>query len=128
MSYLIIKYVHVIAAVATISGFLLRGYWMLTDSQQLQSRIAKVAPHVVDTVFLAAGVLMVWQLHLKPLQEPWLLAKFSGLAAYILLGTIAVKRGPTKKARTIAFVAAIAVFAYIVGVALARSPLSWLSI
>ena len=38
MVYLILKYVHTVAAVATISGFVLRGYWMLTESALLQRR------------------------------------------------------------------------------------------
>ena len=124
--YLILKYVHTIAAVATISGFMLRGYWMLTESDRLQHRVARIAPHIIDTVFLLAGVGMVWLLQLNPLTQAWLLAKFAGLIAYILLGTIAIKRGPTRQVRSLAFVGAISVFAYIAGVALAKSPLSWL--
>ena len=126
--YLILKYVHVITAVATISGFLLRGYWMLTESENLRYPVVKIAPHIVDTLFLVAGIGMVWLLHLNPLVQPWLLAKFAGLIAYILLGTIAIKRGPTKQVRTVALVGAVAVFAYIAGVALAKSPLSWLAL
>lgn len=127
MMYLVLKYAHVVAAVATISGFILRGYWMLVESDNLQHRAVKIAPHIVDTVFLLAGVGMIWLLHMDPLAQPWLLAKFTGLIAYILLGTIAIKRGPTKQARTVAFVGAVAVFAYVAGVALAKSPLSWLA-
>lgn len=125
MMYLILKYVHVIAAVATITGFMLRGYWMLTESGHLQRPAVKIAPHIIDTLFLLAGVGMIWLVHLNPLTQPWLLAKFTGLIAYILLGTIAIKRGPTKQIRAVALVAAIAAFAYVVGVALAKSPLSW---
>lgn len=128
MMYLILKYAHVVAAVVTISGFLLRGYWMLTDSRTLQHPVVKITPHIVDTVFLLAGVGMVWLLHLNPLAQPWLLAKFAGLIAYILLGTIALKRGATKQIRAVALVTAVAVFAYIAGVALAKSPLSWLMV
>ena len=126
--YLVLKYVHVVTAVATISGFMLRGYWMLTGSRHLQLRAVKIAPHIVDTLFLLAGVGMIWLVRLNPLTQPWLLAKFTGLVAYILLGTIAIKRGPTKQIRAAALVAAIAVFAYVAGVALARSPLSWIAI
>lgn len=128
MVYLVVKYTHVIAATATISGFLLRGYWMLTKSDKLQYRVTRIAPHVVDTVFLLSGVAMVWMLHLNPFTQLWLVAKFTGLIAYILLGTIAIKRGPTMQIRTIALVGAVSVFTYIVGVAFAKSPLSWISV
>jgi uncharacterized membrane protein SirB2 len=127
MLYLILKYVHMLAAVTTISGFVLRGYWMLIESEKLQHPVTRVAPHIIDTMFLLAGVGLIWLLHLEPLQQPWLLAKFTGLIVYVLLGAVAIRRGPTKRIRTMALAGAVAVFAYIVGVALTRSPLSWLS-
>ena len=127
MTYLVLKIIHTVAAATTISGFMLRGYWMMTESDRLQSRLARVAPHVVDTVFLVSGIAMVWFLSMNPFMQGWLLAKFAGLLVYVLLGTIAIKRGPTKQVRVIAFVGAISVFAYIVGVALSKSPASWLA-
>ena len=45
-----------------------------------------------------------------------------GLVAYVVLGSIALKRGRTEAARGIAFVAALAVFGYIVSVAITKSP------
>lgn len=125
-AYLLLKNVHIVTAIMTVSGFLLRGYWMLTESEYLQHRLSKVVPHVVDTVFLLAGLGMIWLLQLNPLTQPWLLAKFTGLIVYILLGTIAIKRGPTRQIRTAALVGAIAAFAYVAGVALAKSPLGWI--
>jgi len=128
MTYLILKAIHIVAAMTTISGFLLRGYWMLTGSDKLQHRVTRIVPHVVDTVFLLSGIAMVWMLHLNAFTQPWLIAKFTGLIAYILLGTIAIKRGRTPQIRVIAMVGAVSVFAYIAGVALTKSPFSWLMV
>lgn len=127
MTYIILKFVHMIAAITTISGFLLRGYWMLAESSWLEHRLVRTLPHVVDTIFLVSGIAMLWMLSMNPFLQGWLIAKFVGLLAYILLGTIALKRGATKQVRTIAFVAAVSVFAYIAGVALSKSPASWLA-
>jgi len=127
MTYLVLKIVHTLAAITTISGFMLRGYWMMTDSARLEHKATRVAPHIIDTVFLLSGVAMVWMLALNPLRQSWLLAKFTGLIVYIVLGAIAIKRGRTKQVRIIAFAGAISVFAYIVGVALSKSPASWLA-
>lgn len=126
MTYLILKTIHVLAAATTISGFILRGYWMLTESDKLQQRATRVVPHVVDTVFLLSGIAMVWLLHLDPFTQPWLVSKFTGLITYILLGTIAIKRGKTRQIRLLAMIGAVSVFAYIAGVAFTKSPLSWL--
>lgn len=126
MSYLFLKNIHTLLALLTISGFLLRGYWMMTKSDKLQQRMTRVAPHILDTVFLASGIAMLVLLSLNPLSQSWLLAKFAGLIVYILLGTVAIRRGSTQ-VRVLALVGALSAFAYVVGVALSKSPASWLA-
>ena len=128
LTYLLIKSLHMITAVATISGVVLRGYWMMIGSEKLQLKVVRIAPHIIDTLFVLSGIVLVSILQLNAFTAPWLLAKFAGLIAYIVLGTIAIKRGPTLQIRIITFVAAIAVFAYIIGVAVAKSPASWLKV
>ena len=127
MSYLAIKYLHVSAALLSISGFILRGYWMIVESRLLTHRATRVVPHAVDAILLLTGIIMLVSVTLNPATQPWLLAKFTAIVAYVLLGTVAIKRGPTKEVRMVALVGAIACFAYIAGVALSRSPASWLA-
>ena len=52
--------------------------------------------------------------------QPWLTAKVLALGVYIVLGTLALKRGKTRGVRTFALLMALATFAYIVAVALTR--------
>jgi uncharacterized membrane protein SirB2 len=111
----------------TITGFVVRGYWMMTGSDKLQHPVTRILPHIADTIFLLSGIAMLVLLSLNPLSQSWLLAKFTGLVLYILFGTLAIRRGPTREIRIIAFVAALSMFAYVVGVALAKSPASWLA-
>ena len=99
----------------------------MTAPNVLGVRLVRVLPHVVDTIFLLSGIAMLVMLSLNPLTQSWLLAKFAGLLAYIVLGMIALRRGPTLASRRLAFFAALIVFAYIVGVALAHSPWSWIA-
>ncbi len=125
--YLLLKTVHLICAAATICGFILRGYWMMMSSELLHRKATRIAPHIIDTLFLLSGIAMLYMLSLNPFTQNWLIAKFAGLIVYILLGTIAIRRGATMQIRLIAFAAAVAVFAYIVGVALSHSAASWLA-
>jgi uncharacterized membrane protein SirB2 len=60
-----------------------------------------------------------------PFVDGWLTAKLLALLAYIVLGTIALKRGKTRPARITAFFLALAVFAYLVAVALSHQVLPW---
>lgn len=101
---------------------------MLCNSALLQHRLTRVLPHIVDTLFLASGIGMLVLMALNPFTQAWLLAKFAGLVAYVILGTIAIKRGRTRNVRLAAFVAALSVFAYIVGVGLSKSAASWLAV
>ena len=121
------KNLHMTFAVLAISGFLLRGIWMMRSSPLLQWPITRVAPHVIDALFLATGITLVLQSQLAVMQNHWLLAKFVGLSCYIVLGAIALRRGRTMRVRTAAFIAALLSFAYIVGAAINKSPLSWLT-
>ncbi len=126
--YQAIKLIHIGTALLTVGGFLLRGFWMLRSSPLLEQKAARILPHIIDTLFLLSGVVLVVQLGGNVMIQPWMLVKVAALVAYIILGTIALRRGKTLQIRATAFVAALAVFAYAYGVAIARSPASWLAI
>ena len=68
-------------------------------------------------------VALAWRGGQYPFAQSWLIAKVLALLAYIVLGTVALKRGRTKKVRAIAFAVALATVLYIVAVALARNAL-----
>lgn len=101
---------------------------MISRSDTLNRKVVRILPHIIDTVLLIAAIALIVILKLDVLAQPWLLAKIAGLIAYIVLGTVAIKRGPTMQIRIIAYVSAVAVFAYIVGIAITKSPASWLAL
>jgi uncharacterized membrane protein SirB2 len=123
MSYLALKHLHVTCVVISGLGFCLRGWWMLSGSPLLQARLTRVVPHFVDTLLLGSALIMAWLSGQYPFAQNWLTAKLIGLVAYVLCGTMALKRGKTPRQRLVFLVLALAAFAYIVSVALTRSPL-----
>ena len=123
MSYLALKYLHIACVVLSGLGFTLRGWWMLNDSPRLKARLVRVAPHVIDSLLLGSALVMAWQSSQYPFAHSWLTAKFFGLLAYILCGTMALKRARTKGRRVVFLVLALLAYAYIIGVALTRNPL-----
>jgi uncharacterized membrane protein SirB2 len=123
MSYLALKHFHVTCVVLSGLGFALRGWWMLNDSPLLRARLTRVVPHVVDTLLLGSALLIAWQSSQYPFAQGWLTAKFFGLLAYILCGTMALKHARTRGRRVVFLVLALLAYAYIVGVALTRNPL-----
>lgn len=122
MDYPLLKHVHVTAVVLSLGLFLLRGVWMLADSARLRQRWVRIVPHVVDTVLLASAIGMLLVLQLNPFTRGWLSAKIGALLVYIVLGSVALKRGRSKSIRITAWLAALATFGYIVAVAWHKQP------
>lgn len=125
--YLPIKHLHITAATLSLLFFMLRAWWSVREAAVLQARWVRVAPHVIDTTLLLLGVVLMVMLSMWPHQHPWLAAKLVALLVYIGLGTVAIKRGSTPRARAIAALAAVATFLYMLGTAIHHSPLSWLA-
>ena len=122
MSYLALKYVHITCVVLSGLGFLVRGWWMLNESDRLKARLIKIFPHVVDTLLLGSALMMAYLSGQYPFAQGWLTAKLFGLLTYIACGTMALKRGKTWETRVIFLCLAVLSYVYIVSVALTRSP------
>ena len=127
MMVLLLKYLHVACVVLSISGFLMRGVWMMQESPWLQKKWVRVAPHIIDTILLVSAILLAMQIRQYPFVQGWLTAKVLALIAYVVVGAVGLKYGRTKKIRIAAWLAAIAIFVYIVLVALTRQVLPFVA-
>ena len=117
-----LKYLHVGCVVLSGAGFLLRGAWMVTDNPLLRHPLTRRLPHVVDTLLLASAIALAVMLRQYPFAAPWVTAKVLGLLAYIVLGVIALRRGPNLAVRGVALAGAVLTYAWIVSVALTKNP------
>ncbi len=124
--YLLLKHAHMTCAALSILLFSVRGYWMLTASNQLTQRWVRILPHIIDTLLLTSAIALTVVLAQYPLQQSWLTAKVVALLAYILFGTIALKRGKTRTIRITALLLAWLSVGYIVWVARSHYPWPWL--
>lgn len=122
MDYALLKMMHVGSVILSFSLFFLRGIWLIQDSGNLRQRWIKILPHVNDTILLTSAILLAMAIQQNPLEHAWLTAKVSGLILYIGLGMVAMRFGKTRKSKIAAWIAALCVFAYIVLVALTKSP------
>ena len=120
MSYLAIKHLHMTSAALSGLLFFVRGIWMLRESPLLHRRWINMSSYVIDTVLLGSALTMVFWSAQYPFVLEWLTVKVLVVLAYIVAGAIALKRGKTKHIRTVAFIVAILLFAFIVKIALTR--------
>ena len=123
-----LKLIHVTCAFVSFAGFALRGYWMVVGNPLLQHRVAKVLPHVIDTLLLGSALSLLMVLQLSPLTQPRLSAKIIALFVYIGLGMVALRFGRSKRTRVSAWLLALLTAGYMVSVAYSKSPLGILQL
>ncbi|MDR3411156.1 MAG: SirB2 family protein [Formivibrio sp.] len=120
MDYLMIKHAHVGFVGFSITLFTLRGIMQFSGIDWRRWRLLKILPHLNDTLLLCAAVWLAVTSHQYPFVAPWLTAKVFGLLAYIGFGMLALRRQAPLNVP--AFIAALASVAYVVLVAISRSP------
>lgn len=126
--YVLVKYVHVVSVILSLTGFFLRGVLMMRDSPLLGARWVKVLPHVNDTLLLVAALSLAAMSGQYPFVVGWVTAKVLGVIAYIILGALALRDASTRQMRIVCWLASMAVFGWIVSVALTRQPLGLLTL
>ena len=107
--YLILKHAHITFAVISFLGFSLRGYWMVMESALLQTKAAKILPHLNDTLLLGTAIALVVMIRQYPLVVGWVTLKILMLILYIVFGTFALKRGRNKALRIKLLMASVVV-------------------
>lgn len=128
MLYPALKHLHMTFAVLSFTLFAVRGIWMLQENPLLQARAVRIVPHVIDTFLLLSAVGLMFVVAQYPFVHDWLTVKVFALIAYIVLGTVALKRGPTLAIRAGAWSAGMLLFVFIASVAITRDPLGFLSL
>lgn len=126
--YLALKHFHFTCVVLSIAGFALRGWWSITGSPLLRARLTRTLPHLVDSCLLVSAITMAWIAGFVPFVDGWLTAKIGALLVYIALGAVALKATRPLAHRATAWAAAMAVYSYIVAVAMTKNPLGWFAL
>ena len=120
-----IKTVHVAAVILSGSLFLLRG---LAVQAGTWGGLAMAPPlrylsYGVDTVLLTAALMLLTILPAAVYSNGWLVVKLLLLVAYVGLGTFALKRGRTRRARLACFVGALTLYGSMLVIARTHDPL-----
>jgi uncharacterized membrane protein SirB2 len=121
--YLLLRHAHIGCAVLSIALFVVRGGLMLAESPWQRNAVLRYLPHVVDSMLLTTALMLTTVIHQYPFSTGWVTMKVVLLVVYIVLGSIALKRGRTKRIRTAALVAALLTIGFLVSVARAHHPL-----
>jgi uncharacterized membrane protein SirB2 len=124
-----IKAVHVAAVLISGVLFLARGLMVQSGHTKMaMTAWLRYASYSVDTVLLIAALVLATLLPAALFANHWLALKVALLFVYVVLGSLALKRARSARARTAAFVAALCVYVTIIGIARAHHPLGWMAL
>lgn len=121
-----IKWTHIGLALTSGSLFFIRGLGVLTDRLNAAQPMLRKLSYAIDTGLLIAALCLLWILGMNPFVTPWLSVKLGLLLAYIVAGSLALKRARTTAARRAFFVLALTCFGMMYWVARTHRPLPWL--
>lgn len=118
-----IKWMHVAAVMASGTIFLLRGLLVQSGKQEF----AMAAPlrflsYTVDMVLLTAAMMLLTILPSAMFANGWLTAKLLLLPVYVVLGSLALKRGRTQLQRRAYYLLALMVFGLMASIARGHQP------
>ncbi len=118
--YPLLRHAHIGLALLSVALFTLRGLGVLAGARWPMAGAVRAASVLFDTLLLAAGVTLAVLLQVS---QTWLPVKLGLLVLYIVLGSLALKRAPTRAAKAASFVAALLCVGLLVSVARSHHPL-----
>jgi uncharacterized membrane protein SirB2 len=125
--YPAIKTAHIGLVLASGGLFVLRGLAVLLGRSVAMRAPVRHLSYAIDTALLAAALALLAILHLNPFTIPWLIAKLALLVAYIVLGSLALRRAHTLPRRMLAFAAALLCFGAMYSIARRYDPLGFMA-
>ena len=123
-----VKAVHVHAVIASGALFALRGGASVAGARWPRHWLPRYASYTIDTVLLTAATMLFAMLPGAMFANGWLATKLALLVVYILLGALAMRPRFPRARRVGFYVAALATYAAIFGIARMHQPLGWLAL
>jgi uncharacterized membrane protein SirB2 len=120
------KWVHVAAVICSGLLFALRGGAQLAGARWTMAAPLRYLSYAIDTTLLTAAMMLLTILPWAMFDNGWLGTKLVLLVVYVLLGSLALKRGRSARVRSWCYGAAVLVYLAIIGIARAHHPLGWI--
>lgn len=119
-----IKFVHILCVALSGGLFFLRGFAATVFAARWPMALPlRLLSYAIDTALLTAALMLWTILPGGVFVNGWLTVKLILLVVYVVLGSFALKRARTARAKTLCFVAAVAVFLSMVSIARTHHPL-----
>ncbi len=118
-----IKYVHIMAIMASGLLFVIRGSTLLAGMRWPLSAPARYLSYTIDSVLLTAAMMLLTILPGALYANGWLATKMVLLVMYVTFGMLAFRPKRTKRARILCFIAALLIYTQMYFIARSHHPL-----
>lgn len=118
-----LKHAHIALVLLSGSLFLVRGAFVQMGADWPMRPSLRYSSYVIDTLLIAVAIMLVWILPAALFQNGWLTVKLVLLVAYIVLGSVGLKRGRNRPQKAAGYAGAILLFAAMYAVARTHDPL-----
>jgi uncharacterized membrane protein SirB2 len=127
--YLEIRTVHITAVALSGALFLIRALaGNLFGATWTMAPPVRYLSYTIDSILLTAALMLMTIVRQFPFVDAWLTVKVLLLVGYIALGSFALKRARSRRARLAFSAAAMVVFLFILSVARTHNPLGVFSL
>ena len=118
-----IKAVHIAMVLLSGALFALRGAGVLLGGRWPMSLPVRWSSYAIDTTLLTAAMMLLTFLPSGLFANGWLTMKVALLLVYVVLGTFALKRARTRRARLVFYGLALLTYCWMFTIARAHHPL-----
>lgn len=126
-AYPLVFWTHIGLVGSSAALFVIRGIGVFSGQAWPMGKACRRLSVAIDSGLLLAGATLWWLLQLNPVRDHWLGVKLALLLVYIVLGSMALKRAPSLRAKQAFFAAALLCLAFMASIAIAHHPLGWLA-
>ena len=121
MSFLLLKYLHILCVATTFALFFIRGLWTLRGYPEPQENWVRALPYVIDGVLILAAIMMIT---LAPRWEwsGWVQIKLGMIVAYAILVLVVFQEGRPRWQKALAWSLGLLLFLMITSIAVLKRP------
>lgn len=121
-----VKWTHVHAVMCSGALFALRGGAALLGARWPYHWLPKYTSYTVDTILLTTATMLFSMLPGAMFANGWLTLKLSLVVVYVVLGILAMRPKRSRSQRIGFYIAALATYTFIFGIARMHNPAGWL--
>lgn len=128
MSFIFLKYIHIVSIAASFALFFVRGIWVLRSDPDSQENWVRALPYVVEALVLLSAIAMLMVSPLKGWPGDWLTFKLTLIVVYIALSLYLFGPARFLLAKSLAWLLALLIFLFVMTIAVLHNPLGIFSV